>query len=305
MTHTEGQSSPPLGVAYRDVVDRLRGAGIETAELDARLLLSAATGVGDVALISRPEMAVDDAAYLKLEKLVARRVAGEPVSRLLGTREFWGLSFALNADTLDPRSDSETLIEAVLSHFDDRSAELHFLDLGTGTGCLLLALLSEFSHARGLGVDCAEGAVAGAENNAIDLALEDRAQFQKGNWGDAIEGRFDVIVSNPPYIPSSDIAALSIEVREHDPRLALDGGLDGLDAYRILALDTARLLVAGGFGFWEFGIGQGPDVSGIAEDAGLEVVEMAKDLGGVSRVLIVKHIFLGSKKTVGKQPYRG
>lgn len=289
MTRIEGQLPQTLGTAYRNIVDQLRGAGIETAELDARLLLSAATGIGDVALISQPETVLDDAACLKLEKLVTGRVAGKPVSRLLGTREFWGLAFALNADTLDPRPDSETLIETVLSHFDDRSAELRFLDLGTGTGCLLLALLSEYPCAQGLGVDCAEGAVAVAADNAADLALGDRGRFQKGNWGGTVDGPFEVIVSNPPYIPSRDIATLSTEVREHDPRLALDGGLDGLDAYRLIAGDTARLLVVGGVGFWEFGIGQGPDVAAIAEEAGLRVVETVKDLGGIARVLVVKH----------------
>ncbi len=288
MTKAQKQSVRLLGEVYAEFVGRLRAAGTLTPELDARLLLSAATGIGDVALISRPETVIEDAAYLKLEALVAERLAGVPVSRLLGTREFWGMAFALNADTLDPRPDSETLVEAVLSRFEERSEALSFLDLGTGTGCLLLALLSEFQSARGLGIDCSQGAVGAAVGNAADLALGDRARFQKGDWGLTLEGPFDVIVSNPPYIPSKDIAALSREVREHDPRRALEGGEDGLDAYRRLAPDTARLLRPGGLGFWEFGVAQGPFVAAIAEAVGLRVLQTHSDIGGIPRVLVVK-----------------
>jgi len=277
-----------IGQVYRDVVARLRNADITTAELDARLLLSAATGVDDVALIADPDRLLGPEGLASLEMLVVQRLAGRPVSRLLGVREFWGLDFSLNAETLDPRPDSEALIEAVLSQISDKSVPLNVLDLGTGTGCLLLALLSEFPSAVGTGVDCSEIAVEAAAKNSEQLGLDTRATFQVGDWASSLGGAFDVIVSNPPYIPTGDLIGLSVEVREHDPAKALDGGADGLEAYRRILPEMRRLLTPGGYGFLEFGEGQSADIASIAENVGLEALEIRADLGGVLRALTVK-----------------
>ena len=285
---TSGLTSRPTGQVYRDVVARLRNTDITTAELDARLLLSAATGVDDVSLIADPDRFLDPKKLALLEALVAQRIAGKPVSRLLGVREFWGLDFSLNAETLDPRPDSETLIEAVLGKIPDKSAALKMLDLGTGTGCLLLALLSEFPNAVGTGVDCSEIAVEAATKNADRLGLGTRSTFQVGDWARGLDGAFDVIVSNPPYIPTGDLIGLSVEVREHDPAKALDGGTDGLDAYRRILPEMRRLLTSVGYGFLEFGEGQSADIASIAENAGLEALEIRADLSSVLRVLTVK-----------------
>lgn len=280
--------SASRGALYRDLVRRLRENAVASPELDARLLLSAATGVSDISLIADPDVSVDAQAVARLDSLARRRLEGEPVSRILGTREFWGLEFLLGSETLDPRPDSETLIEAVLETVEDRQAALRVLDLGTGSGCLLLALLSELPNATGLGIDCAEGALAVARQNAEHLRLAGRVQFQQGDWGKGLEPGFDLVVSNPPYIPTPDLDGLGREVRDHDPLRALDGGADGLDAYRVLAPCTERLLVPGGLAFWEFGIGQADDVSQIAEEASLTVAGTARDLGGLARVLIMK-----------------
>ncbi len=276
------------GVVYRDLLEQFRSAEIPSAELDARLLMAAAAQVDDIALIADPDQLVEVQHLDVLRGYVRRRLSGEPVSRILGHREFWGLPFSLNSATLDPRPDSETLVEAVLAHGAGRDASLQILDLGTGTGCLLLALLSELPNARGRGIDCSSDAVQAAVDNALRLGLADRATFSVGNWGEGLDGPFDLLVSNPPYIPSADIAGLSKEVRAHDPMAALDGGDDGLTAYRDIARETQRLLGPDGVAFWELGIGQSEDVSSIASDAGLEVCGLHADLGGVARVLWVK-----------------
>ncbi|WOF75235.1 peptide chain release factor N(5)-glutamine methyltransferase [Parvibaculaceae bacterium PLY_AMNH_Bact1] len=278
----------PRGVVYRDLLDQFRAADIPSAELDARLLMAAATQVDEVALIADPDQLIADPSLELLKAYVDRRLSGEPVSRILGHREFWGLTFSLNGATLDPRPDSETLVEAVLDHVTARGAPSSILDLGTGTGCLLLALLSELPNARGRGIDCAPEAVEAATHNAEQLGLADRVTFSIGNWGAGLDRPFDLIVSNPPYIPSADIAGLSQEVREHDPMTALDGGDDGLTAYQEIARETQRLLAPAGVAFWELGIGQSDDVSGIAAGVGLEVCGLHSDLAGIPRVLKVK-----------------
>lgn len=276
------------GALYAGVKKRLAAAGGDTPELDARLLLAAACDIDDVALIAEPEMLVPATALSRLEVMVERRLAGEPVSRILGCREFWGLAFHLNSATLDPRPDSETIIEAVLRVAGDTTAPLHILDLGTGTGCLLLALLSEYKQAQGLGVDVSETAIDAADENAVRLGLAGRASFVQGDWANGLTGHYDVIVSNPPYIPSADIDRLSPEVRQFDPVTALDGGADGLDPYRHLMPEIRRLLAPEGFGVLEFGEGQGADIAAIARMAGLTVCGLHSDLAGLERVIIVK-----------------
>ncbi len=276
------------GIIYRDLLAQFRHAGLPTADLDARVLMAAATRVDEVALIADPEQLVAAGDLELLQLYARRRLSGEPVSRILGTREFWGLSFSLNGATLDPRPDSEALVEAVLSHVMDRETSLQILDLGTGSGCLLLAVLSELPQARGIGIDCSSDAVDAARANAERLGLGGSATFTVSNWAEGFDGPFDVVISNPPYIPSSDIAGLSQEVRMHDPLVALDGGVDGLVAYRAIAEETRRLLAPNGAAFWELGIGQSDDVSAIASDAGLEVCGVVPDLAGLPRVLKVK-----------------
>jgi release factor glutamine methyltransferase len=251
---------------------------------EARLVVAAALGLDPSTLLGWPERALDAAGTARARDFVRRRAAGEPLSRLRGTREFWSLAFALSPDTLDPRPESETLVATALAAVADRAAPLRLLDLGTGTGCLLLALLSELPNACGIGVDRAPGAALAARANAAALGLGRRAAFLVGDWGAALAGGFDLVVSNPPYIPSATIATLAPEVR-HDPRRALDGGPDGLDAYRALAPDLARLLR--GTAVLELGAGQARAVAEIMRGQGLDVRGVTPDLAGIERCLVL------------------
>ena len=217
--------------------------------------------------------------------LVARRADGEPVARILGRREFWGLPFALAPATLEPRPDTETVVEAALGLVRGAGGAASILDLGTGSGCLLLALLSELPDAAGVGVDRSPAAAAAARRNARSLGLGDRARFVAGDWAEAISGRFDLVVSNPPYIATEHIEALAPEVRRHDPALALDGGADGLDAYRAIVADLPRLLAPSGVAVLELGAGQRDAVAGLARAAGLVVIGSNPDLAGTPRAL--------------------
>lgn len=233
-----------------------------------------------------------------MTKLLARVVAHEPLSRILGIREFWGLPFALSADTLDPRPESETVVAAVLDRLPDRDHAYRLLDLGTGTGCLLLALLSELPHATGIGVDIAPGAARTARYNAVQLGLAGRAQFLAGHWAAAIAGRFDAVVANPPYIPTSDIAGLAAEVREYDPRRALDGGPDGLASYREIVSALPRLLRPGGRFATEVGAGLADIVAAILTAQGLRLDSIVPDLAGIPRCVVAR-CWTGSKGTGG------
>lgn len=275
-----------LGAACADAARRLAGAVAEP-RLEARLLVAAASGRTAETVFGYPERPLPPAARRALDGLIDRRLAGEPVSRLVGRREFWSLDFGLTPDTLDPRPDSETLIEAALADIDDREAPLAILDLGTGSGCLLLALLSELPRARGLGIDIGAGAVAAARKNAAALGLAARAAFRIGDWGEGIEGRFDVILCNPPYIPDREIDGLAPEVRRFDPRRALAGGPDGLGCYRALAPDLARLLAPGGVAVLELGADAGDAVAAILAAVGLRERGRRRDLGGRERALIL------------------
>jgi release factor glutamine methyltransferase len=269
--------------ARRLAVSALRDAGIGTAGLDARLLLEGSLGTRRL----DPDDPFDAAAGAAFAGFLRRRLAGEPVWRILGEREFWGLTFRLSPATLEPRPDSETIVEAALARLGLRRDEpLSILDLGTGTGCLLIALLSECRQARGLGIDLSDEACRMAAGNARLNGLEARAAFRQGDWTQGLGGAFDVIVSNPPYIPASEIANLSVEVREHDPRLALDGGADGLAPYRIFARSLPPLLAPGGFIVFEIGAGQKADVVAIMAAGGLELQASRHDLGGHERALI-------------------
>lgn len=275
-----------LGTLYRALLAEFRTADLPTPELDARWLVAEAAGVPPTAITLSPDSPVSAEAVAMARSFLARRLKGEPVDRILGRREFWSLDFRLGPSTLSPRPDTETIVETCLALLPQRDAAYRLLDLGTGTGAILIALLHERPQASGLGIDRAAEAVTVAAENATDNGVAARAQFRLGNWMDGLEERFDLIVSNPPYIPSADIAGLEREVREHDPLLALDGGTDGLDAYRAIATDAPRRLRPGGVLVFELGIGQEEDVAALMRTAGFTLLGPArKDLGGVARAL--------------------
>jgi release factor glutamine methyltransferase len=260
----------------------LAAAGIAEAALDARVLLLAALGIDATTLALRADEPVEPAAAARLEAMAARRIAGEPVWRILGWREFWGLPFRLAPQTLVPRPDSETIVETALRLAPDPR---RVLDLGTGTGCLLVAILHERPAAFGVGVDRAGGAAAAARDNARRNGVGERAGFLVGDWAGALAGGFDLLVSNPPYIPSADLAGLEREVREHDPALALDGGPDGLAPYRAILAEAPRLLRPGGVAVVEVGIGQADEVAAMGAAAGLAPAGVVPDLAGVPRAV--------------------
>ena len=270
-----------------EVAGRLAAAGIEDARREARLLIAAALGWEPVQVWNAPEAVLDGPAQTRLAALTARRAARVPVSRLLGYREFWSLRFELSPATLDPRPDSETMIEAALAALPDRAKPYRILDFGTGTGCLLLAALTELPAASGLGIDRSTEAVAVARRNAAALELSGRAGFIVGDWGAAIIGQWDVILANPPYIATAEIGSLMPEVVRHEPRQALDGGPDGLDAYRALGAPIKRLLAPAGRVFLELGAGQKPAVMALMTGAGLAIEGVRPDLSGVDRCLVL------------------
>jgi release factor glutamine methyltransferase len=271
--------------ALKEAVALMKSAGLDTPVLDARLIVQHALGVDWNTLFMAPDRPLGDDDRGRLESGLARRAAHEPVSRIVGRRHFWTLNLEVSPDTLDPRPDTETLVEAAVAAAPDRTTPLTILDLGTGTGALLIALLREYPAATGLGVDVSAGALAVAKANAASHGVGGRADFRLGNWTEGVAGSFDLIVSNPPYIEQGDLAALPPEVREYDPKLALDGGPDGLDAYRAIIPALTALLAAGGLAILEIGEGQGDAVVAIAEANRLEPVERRRDLGNIERAL--------------------
>jgi release factor glutamine methyltransferase len=277
-----------IGDLLKVAVRRLAEAGIEGAPREARLLLQAAADVRVATQIAFPEREIDAAASTRMADLVARRARREPMAHILGRREFWSLSFKVTADTLDPRPDSETLVRAVLEQVPDRTAPLRLADFGTGTGCLLLALLHELSRATGVGIDVSAAALAVARENAQSLGLAQRASFRQGDWDEKIAPPFEILISNPPYIPSGEIAALQPEVAGFEPPLALDGGADGLDAYRRLLPAAARLLAPNGLAAFEVGAGQADSVAAIGRKAGLRHIATASDLASVPRCVLFR-----------------
>jgi release factor glutamine methyltransferase len=278
--------APTIGRLLERAASRLAAAGLAEPRHEARLILALALGIEPATVLGWPERVVEPALVAKAEALIARRAGGEPVSRLRGRREFWSLDFALSPDTLDPRPDSETLIAAALGDIADRNARLRVVDFGTGTGCLLLALLSELPQATGTGIDIAPGAIAVAQANATALGLAQRADFRVGSWDMEIDGLADVILSNPPYIPSNEIGRLPPEVLAFDPLAALDGGLDGLSAYRALGAAIRGLLAPEGSAYIEIGAGQGLQVARILAESGLRVTAVRRDLAGIERCVI-------------------
>ena len=251
------------------IAARLAAAGIAGARSEAWLLLAAATGVERATLMVGGRDTLSAAQEARLDAVVRRRLAREPVAYLLGEKEFWSLRFEVDPAVLIPRPETETVVEAVLAQLPDRQRSLRLLDLGVGSGCLLLALLSELPRATGLGVDDSSVALAIARRNAGRLGLAPRAGFRHGSWGEAVAGQFDVIVSNPPYVAESDWDGLQPEIRNFEPKAALVAGPDGLAAYRALAPDCARLLAPGGLCALEIGFGQGDAVAALIAAQGL------------------------------------
>ena len=259
---------------------RLKGS--DTPTLDARLLLQAAAGLSREDLILGPDRPLTPEQLARFESFIARRERHEPVSRILGEREFYGRAFRVTPDTLDPRPDTETIIEAALPLIP-RGGRL--LDLGTGTGAIAVTLLAERPDARGVATDLSPAALAVAGENARSLGVADRLELREGSWFAPVDGRFDIILSNPPYIPEGDISDLSPDVRNFDPSLALSGGTDGLDPYRIIATGAATHLAEGGHVLVEIGAGQADDIEAIFAGAGFRPAGRYRDLGGHDRGL--------------------
>jgi release factor glutamine methyltransferase len=286
---SDGFAGQTVETARRALAARFRSRRIDSAELDARILVGAVLGLDLTGLIAAAARRVTAAEAARLEDLAQRRLGGEPVARLVGSREFWGLPLHLSAATLVPRPDTETVVELALEMLrgaGDPTRRLRIADIGTGSGAILLALLSELPDAIGYGTDISVAALRTARLNAADLGLADRAAFIACDYAAALAGSFDLIVSNPPYIRSAAIAGLAAEVRDHDPFAALDGGTDGLDAYRVLVPQAALLLARRGALVMEAGHGQSGDIRGLMAAAGLTLERPAKsDLAGIPRAV--------------------
>ena len=270
--------------ALRDGASLLVAAGIDNPRLEARLLLAHALGCEPIALIRDLTAPIDTGAY---DALLRRRASHEPLAYLVGRREFWSLDLAVSPATLIPRPDSETLVEAALAAWGGRPGPCRVLDLGTGTGCLLLAILHDVPGACGVGVDRVAAATALAAANAARIGLADRAYFVTGDWANAINGPFDLIVSNPPYIPTREIDILMPEVGRHEPALALDGGADGMEAYRTIIPTLAGLLAPDGTAVLELGLGQDGPVGELARTCGFTAAFRA-DLSGIARAIVLR-----------------
>jgi release factor glutamine methyltransferase len=280
-----------IGQAWRAARDKFRAADIDTPELDARILAEAAFGLDRMALTLRESAAAPADGIEQLGAFATRRLAGEPVARILGHKEFYGLDFRLNAATLVPRPETELLVELAIAALTPLEAPM-LLDLGTGSGCVAIAILAHVPGARAVATDLAEEALAVARENAGRHGVLDRIEFRRGSWCTPLapEESFDLAVSNPPYVESDIIAQLQPEVSEHDPHLALDGGEDGLTAYRDIAAGIGSGLKPDGTLMVEIGSEQGLEVGALLSNAGFAGIDIRKDLGGLDRVVIAHHI---------------
>lgn len=272
------------GNAVAELTRDFTAAGFPSARLDARILVGRVLNLAPSLLFARGDMELGAEDVEILRRFAQRHLAHEPVSRILGEREFYGLPFRVTPDTLDPRPDTETLVDAVLALRGSRPGP-RILDLGTGTGCIPLAILHIWPEATATGIDINPGAVAVAEENAERLGLGARARFQVGNWADGLQGPFDIVVSNPPYITMADYAGLAPEVRLYDPAEALVAGDDGLQAYRALLASIPALLAPDGQVFLEIGLGQGDAVAALGVAASLRLLGRRRDLAGIERCL--------------------
>jgi len=281
--------SETIDVLLKSAETRLRQAGIPNPRLDAQVLLSHVLDVPREHLIRDAHLNVEAALIDAFEKLILGRLSRKPISHLTGHREFWSLDLEVTPDTLDPRPDSETVVDAALRLIPTRQAPIRILDLGTGTGALLLALLTELPQASGIGLDKSAAALEVARRNAARVHLSDRAEFLNADWGipgwfEDLPGPFNLVVANPPYIPTAQLAALQPEIHA-EPRLALDGGADGLDAYRRIVPPLPSLLIPGGGIVIEVGMAQAELVGRMMADAGFKAPGMARDLSARARAL--------------------
>ncbi len=287
MTTTSSNTSAgaTLLTTWKDAQARLKAAGIDSPSIDARILLEAATGAGRVDILTDPYRAVTPEQTRQMDHYLERRLRREPVSKILGKKGFWKIMLNVTPDVLSPRADTEVIVDiATLAFAPQQSFEM--ADLGTGSGCILLATLAERPAARGVGTDISTEAIAVARENAANLDLNNRCTFLRTEWATGFaDNSFDLVVSNPPYIPTKDIATLDPEVRDHDPHLALDGGEDGLEPYRVLAPEIKRVLRPDGIFAVEIGWDQGPQVKALFEQAGFSDVKVVKDLGDRDRVV--------------------
>ncbi len=279
-----------LEAMYREAKARFTEVELDTPELDARLIIAHYASLTSADFISGGDQVLDEALIHAINNALTRRMLGEPVSRILGYREFWGLPFRLSPDTLDPRPDTELLVELGIQHLSGKN-KARLLDLGTGSGCIALSILHDCPQAHAVAVDMSEGAVATARDNASMLGLSDRCEIRQGSWFDVIyaDEKFDLIVSNPPYIRESDIPNLSKEVRNHDPILALSGGKEGLTAYQTLFPQFQKHLIPGGRVYLEIGFHQAKDVMRLAGDSHATLIREHLDLAGVSRVIEISY----------------
>ena len=272
----------------RSLATAFRDAGLDSPELDARVLVGHALGLDQAALAAAAGRELSDREARHIAVLRERRLAHESVAAIVGSREFWGLPFRVSPATLVPRPDTETVVEAALNAIEAggaRARTLRIADLGTGTGCLLAALLSELPNASGIGVDISLEALTLARDNIRALGLAHRARMLCGNFAGALAGRFDLIVSNPPYIASHEFELLAPEIRR-EPRIALDGGIDGLAAYRAIAADAPRLLAPGGAIVLEAGVNQATSIAALLARGGLAPQQPKLDLAGVPRAIV-------------------
>jgi release factor glutamine methyltransferase len=282
------EASTARAEALDSLAETFQLSGIENPRREAQLSLCAASGVSQAALLVAPREPLGSAAW-KVREFATRRAAGEPLSRIAGKREFWGLSLTISPEVLDPRPETESIVEASIGILSDRRNEqLRILDLGVGSGALLCALLVEFANARGVGVDISTDAADVALGNLDACGLSERAEIRVGDWTQGLEGPFDLIVSNPPYIPTAHLPRLPREVRDFDPWLALDGGIDGLAAYRRIMAESKFLLAPGGWLLAEFGAGQTAEVIAIAKQYGFTDTMTYRDLAGLDRVVAVR-----------------
>lgn len=277
--------SETLVSLWTDVRKRLEAAGVDTPVLDARLLLEAGAGVSRLEIVTDPRRAVSAADVDAVDALTKRREAREPVAHIVGRKHFWTLELAVNQHVLVPRPETEFVVEAALQELA-HDAPARVLDLGTGSGAILLTILKERPNTTGVGVDISPDALAIARANAAELGLTDRVELREGNWDEGLEGRFDFVASNPPYIASHEIAGLAPEVARYEPHLALDGGADGLDAYRIITKALPRLLKPGAAFALEVGHDQAEAVAALARAEGLVTGEPRRDLAGIPRVVL-------------------
>ncbi len=288
MTGGRAGDGATIAAVRRAIARRFREQGLETPDLDARLIVGHVLGLDHAGLMRESERPLRPRTLAGIDALAARRLAGEPVARILGVKEFWGLAFAVTPAVLVPRPETETVVETALARLDAvdaRERPLRIVDLGTGSGAILVALLHELPQAFGIGTDCSVTAIETARENARRVGVAPRAAFVACDFGAALAGGFDLVVANPPYIATAEIAALPREVRDFDPMAALDGGADGLAAYRTIAADARRLLAPGGFLVLEVGAGQSDAVSALAGAAGLTAIAATADLAGIPRVV--------------------